>query len=588
MKFLFVLYRFGRDITGGAEIHHRRLIDDLLLLGHKVEVWTTTGKEIPPVGHWGVDWQSGYPEGTEVEKETGLVIRRFGMDRVPRLILALTAKHVEHKLDELKYHPELLAKLHAVEYTTERKAPFLDLWTGWHHPENSPEGPARWSGSTARFMLGHDGEAETLVLEGSTPEPKQLHLQLAPGLLLKKTVSGMFKWEVPLKELAPGIHEVTLSTSGTKPLRDHRVLGFYLKSAELLNKKGVPVCNANIGEDVRSIGRRHFHEWIPLLEERASRISQQTCGWFDWLRGPRSSALKNALRNVPEDVDLVVACNFPWSVIPLVAEQCKRPWAAMALWHLEDDYYHWPHYTAALRKAAFVLANTPFSEREFFTPRGITARFVGPGIPPLKKPASSPSPKTGTLYSTKETKPGFRMLTVSRKSGEKRYQLIVEAVELLREQQPQLNATLTFIGPDGDGAPLPPWVDYRGRVDDEALAEAYAESDVFLLLSDSESFGMVVAEAWLHGKPVIVNRHCGPVASLVDEGENGFAVGTVEECCARLKELAADADLRQRLGAAGKLKTEREYLQRAATLRFLKAAEEFTPATISVPQSPTR
>ena len=43
-RFLFVAYRWGDDPTGGAEIHHRRLVKDLIELGHNVEVWTNFRK----------------------------------------------------------------------------------------------------------------------------------------------------------------------------------------------------------------------------------------------------------------------------------------------------------------------------------------------------------------------------------------------------------------------------------------------------------------------------------------------------------------------------------------------------------------
>ena len=48
---------------------------DLLELGHDVEVWTTTGRDISPVAHWGVGWTDGYPEG--LRDENGVRVRRW-------------------------------------------------------------------------------------------------------------------------------------------------------------------------------------------------------------------------------------------------------------------------------------------------------------------------------------------------------------------------------------------------------------------------------------------------------------------------------------------------------------------------------
>lgn len=565
MKFLFVTYRWGRDLTGGAEIHHRRLVDDLVEQGHDVHVWTTTGREIPPVAHWGVDWQAGYLEGEEID-EQGVHVCRFPLDSTPRLLLGLGGKYLERRLEDVPYPPEKLAQvLHAeLNRTRQNTNPELILWDGWHHPEPTAAGLTRWSKACAFFVVKTQGKSLALKITAMASEKKTLAIFYGETLLKRETVSGEFSLTVPLPELFDSTTPIRLETSALRPLKDHRTLGIYLRSAELLDDAGNPIAKANLADDLRSIGRRNFEHWLPCLMERAASITPHLCGMFDWLRGPRSKALKRALQTVPADVDLVVACNYPWAIIPLVAENCKAPWAAMALWHLEDEYYAWPHYLAALKKARFVLANTPFSAHHFFEPNGIPAPFVGPGIPPLnttipKEPSNEHRP--------------FRVLTVCRKSGEKRYDLVIEAVGLLRAKGVELE--LTLIGPDGDYLPVPEWVNYRGRVDDAALAKAYAECSVFVLLSETESFGMVVAEAWLHGKPVIVNRHCGPVASLVNDSVDGFSVGTAEDCAERLLYLKNAPTIAQKMGALGKLKTEEHYMQQSATQRFLAAVEEF-------------
>jgi glycosyltransferase involved in cell wall biosynthesis len=51
-----------------------------------------------------------------------------------------------------------------------------------------------------------------------------------------------------------------------------------------------------------------------------------------------------------------------------------------------------------------------------------------------------------------------------------------------------------------------------------------AQSDVLILPSTSEPWGLVVNEAMVCGLPVIVSQTCGCVSDLVSEGENGFIV----------------------------------------------------------------
>ncbi len=62
---------------------------------------------------------------------------------------------------------------------------------------------------------------------------------------------------------------------------------------------------------------------------------------------------------------------------------------------------------------------------------------------------------------------------------------------------------------------------FAGYLSQKELCAAYATSDVFVLPSIKEGFGLVVVEAWLYKKPVVVSAHAG-IADLINEGENGL------------------------------------------------------------------
>ena len=84
------------------------------------------------------------------------------------------------------------------------------------------------------------------------------------------------------------------------------------------------------------------------------------------------------------------------------------------------------------------------------------------------------------------------------------------------------------------------------------LADALAASDVFVLPSRHEPFGIVVLEAWCAGRPVVVSR-VGGLQSLVTDGRTGlfFKAGDADELAGRMRELAADPARRTSMGQAG-------------------------------------
>lgn len=69
-------------------------------------------------------------------------------------------------------------------------------------------------------------------------------------------------------------------------------------------------------------------------------------------------------------------------------------------------------------------------------------------------------------------------------------------------------------------------VEFRGLLSREAVASAYEECNCFVLSSHYETFGVVLIEALLFGKP-LVTTDCGVSRELVDE-TNGYLVETAD------------------------------------------------------------
>jgi glycosyltransferase involved in cell wall biosynthesis len=100
----------------------------------------------------------------------------------------------------------------------------------------------------------------------------------------------------------------------------------------------------------------------------------------------------------------------------------------------------------------------------------------------------------------------------------------------------------------------------------DAIHEAYAAADVFVLPSVSEGLSNALLEGMASGLAVLGSR-VGGTAEAVEEGKTGllFAPQDAEELAAKLKRFLADPGLAGRLGAAAREKAVRDYaLERVA------------------------
>jgi glycosyltransferase involved in cell wall biosynthesis len=104
---------------------------------------------------------------------------------------------------------------------------------------------------------------------------------------------------------------------------------------------------------------------------------------------------------------------------------------------------------------------------------------------------------------------------------------------------------------EAEGLGIQDKVDFCGFVED--IHRWLVAVDVFVLPSFIEGFGYVLAEAGAAGKPSVAYR-ASSVPEVVKDGETAFlaAEGNDAEFAAHLHRLAADPDLRARMGAAAR------------------------------------
>lgn len=106
--------------------------------------------------------------------------------------------------------------------------------------------------------------------------------------------------------------------------------------------------------------------------------------------------------------------------------------------------------------------------------------------------------------------------------------------------------------------------------EDKLLAKIFAISDIFILFSEWEGFGIVAVEAMAAGKPVIASNR-GSLPHIIQDQENGLIVKypNVKELELKIKELLKDSKKRRKLG-----KNAREFSKNFGWNNIAKKYEE--------------
>jgi glycosyltransferase involved in cell wall biosynthesis len=114
-----------------------------------------------------------------------------------------------------------------------------------------------------------------------------------------------------------------------------------------------------------------------------------------------------------------------------------------------------------------------------------------------------------------------------------------------------------------------------GLVPHHELPALYERASVVAVPSHREGFGVACAEAMAHGRPVVASA-VGGLLDLVVDGETGLLVPPrdVEALRAALERLLGDADLRRRLGDAGRARIRERFTWPPVTDATIRAYED--------------
>lgn len=166
---------------------------------------------------------------------------------------------------------------------------------------------------------------------------------------------------------------------------------------------------------------------------------------------------------------------------------------------------------------------------------------------------------------------------------EKGIDIFVEAFKKARDTTPRLKALIVGDGPERETfAKLLPEGVFAGYLQGEDLARAYASADMFFNPSITETFGNVTLEAMASGLPSIGAAAAGS-RSLIEDGVTGFlAEPAMESFAEKVAGLGADAELRGRMGATARERSEQycwDAVLAELVSHYQEAVADFTPST---------
>jgi len=498
-KLLIITYRFTIPPLGGAEVYIYQLLKELDNFGSfDITVASIDSRDIKNQYHFSIN--SNHDVNTYDGEFSNVTVKKFAFDELSdKAKLNASRELMQNWVDEFRESARRFLNYYKMSL----------LMGGWNFPETSNNSMQIWSSQKSEIFLSN---TKNVVIKGYSPVKKIVKIQFNDDLVKEHPVKNVFVIEIEITENGVLSLECEIDHIGT----DVRPLGVLIKKI-IIDEKDWLDLNYCYRDFLKAFDLSlYIDEMISIAKTRDEKFDIL----FQRTRGLNSSEMDTWLDHNIEKYDCILGHSIPFATTIATAIYAKKhnlSYALLPHFHFDDEFYHWQSYYDALQSADCVFAFPATSIEKFYDKLHIkTIEVPGGGI--LKKEYDTIDNKS-FLEVYDSNLPFF--LVLGRKSGEKNYSSISEAVEKVNSTKRLCN--LVMIGRDEDNIKInSKYTYYLGEQPRSIVLGALKETCCVVTMSSSESFGIVILEAWMTKKPVIINENCPAFAELVQDNINGL------------------------------------------------------------------
>lgn len=179
---------------------------------------------------------------------------------------------------------------------------------------------------------------------------------------------------------------------------------------------------------------------------------------------------------------------------------------------------------------------------------------------------------------------GLKLLYIGRIEPRRNSLFLVDVLKAVREKG--INAGLIVIGKGNKDylaefqsrigqEQLTPYVLYKSELEQKFLATVYKKTDIFLLPTRYDIYGMVLLESMYFGMPVI-SSNCGGAQMMIESEKNGIVIEKFDpdKWCEAIGILYNNKTYRERLGQEAHNTIEQNFTWDALTEKFISAYQK--------------